>query len=524
MKFRWDKKYLQWGLTAFGVIAASMLFYFGIFHMDTLLRGLNTIYAVLTPIIYAAAISYVLWPLIRFLERKIIYRICEYQGWNPSKKIRKIIRMICVIISLFLFFLVIYSLLAMLVPEIISSITNIVDNFPRYISNIQEWMSELLKNNPDLEESTNMLFSTVSSKMETWLSEDFLPQINSIVKNFSTGFLNVLIFLKNFLIGAMISIYLLFGKETYVGHGKRFLYCLFKPETTNNVIRDLQFVDKTFGGFIIGKILDSIIIGILCYIGTTIMNLPYALLVSVIVGVTNVIPFFGPYIGAIPSAFLILLVNPIQCIYFILFILVLQQFDGNFLGPKILGGSTGLSGFMVIVAILVGGGLFGIFGMFVGVPVCAVICTIFRNMMERKLKSRNLPVTVEHYQDIDHLDSETHEPVFNPNTRTAFSNYRSSSASKPGIIYKGFAKSKSESDNGDNDDIMDEDISFEDITSEDIADKDITDEEIMDEEITDKDITSQDIADEDITDEDITVKDITSKDITSRKNITNDEE
>lgn len=429
MKFRWDKKYLHWGITAFCVIAASMLFYFSIFHMETIRKGLSTVYTILTPIIYAAVISYILWPIIRFMENNVIYRFCRWKGWNPSQKIRKIIRMIGVLFSLLLFFFIIYGLLSMLVPEILTSITNIIDSFPRYINNIQNWLSDILKNNPDLAENSNMIFSTIFSKTETWLSNELLPQVNSLVKNFSTSFVGLLIFLKNFLIGSMISIYLLYGKETYIAHGKKFLYCIFQPETTNNIIRDLQFVDQTFGGFIVGKLLDSIIIGILCYIGTTLLNLPYALLVSVVVGVTNVIPFFGPYLGAIPSAFLILLVNPIQCIYFIIFILVLQQFDGNFLGPKILGESTGLSSFMVIVAILVGGGMFGIFGMFVGVPACAVICTMLSNMIKRRLTKKNLPLNVEAYKDIDHLDSETLDPVYRTEaepatSKEAFGNYR----------------------------------------------------------------------------------------------------
>lgn len=431
MNFRWDRKYLQWGLTAFCVIAASLLFYFGIFHMDSLKSGFSTVYSILTPIIYATVISYILWPLIRFFEKKIVYPLCEKKGWKPSKKVKKIIRMVGVLLSLIFFFYIIYGLLAMLIPEILSSITNIIDSFPRYISNIENWLSEILKNNPTLEENSNMIFATMFSQAESWLSNDLLPQVNNIVKNFSSGFFGVLIFLKNFIIGAMISIYLLYGKETYIAHGKQALYCIFRPETANNIIRDLQFVDKTFGGFIVGKLLDSLIIGILCYIGTTVLNLPYALLVSVVVGVTNVIPFFGPYLGAIPSAFLILLVNPIQCIYFVIFIIILQQFDGNFLGPKILGGSTGLSSFMVIVAILVGGGLFGIFGMFVGVPTCAVICTIFRNMITRKLEKKNLPLDVQAYKEIDHLDAETLQPVY-PSDRLekedvkkeAFSSYR----------------------------------------------------------------------------------------------------
>ncbi len=402
MKNFLGKKYVQIGITAFCVIAASMLFYFGIFHTASIARGLNTIYTILTPIVYAAAISYVLWPVIRFMERSVVYRICEKKNWNPTHKVRHAIRMICVIITLLLFLLVIYGLLSMLIPELINSITNIIDNLPRYINNIEKWLTNLLKNYP--------------------------PKINLLVASFSTGFLGVLVFLKNFLIGAMISIYLLYGKESYVAQGKRLLYCLFSTRTTNNIIRDLQYVDKTFGGFIIGKVLDSFIIGILCYIGTTILNLPYALLVSVIVGVTNVIPFFGPYIGAVPSALLILLVNPIQCVYFVIFILLLQQFDGNFLGPKILGGSTGLSSFMVIVAILVGGGFFGIFGMFVGVPACAVICTVIRNGIQNRLTKKCMPIDLESYQNIDHLDAETLKPVApsaeKPGSDSVFKSYR----------------------------------------------------------------------------------------------------
>ena len=428
MKNFLEKKYVQIGVTAFCVIAASLLFYFGIFHTASITKGLKAIYNILTPIVYAAAISYVLWPLIRFMEKSIIYRICEKKNWKPSEKVRHGIRMICVIVTLLLFFFGIYGLLSMLIPELINSITNIIDNLPRYINNIEKWLTNLLKNYPELEENSSMIFSTVTARAETWLTNDLLPKINLLVASFSTGFMGALVFLKNFLIGAMISIYLLYGKESYVAQGKRLLYCLFSTQTTNNIIRDLQYVDKTFGGFIIGKVLDSLIIGILCYIGTTILNLPYALLVSVIVGVTNVIPFFGPYIGAVPSAVLILLVNPIQCIYFVIFILLLQQLDGNFLGPKILGGATGLTSFMVIVAILVGGGLFGIFGMFVGVPACAIICTVIRNGIQSRLEKKKMPIDLESYRDIDHLDAKTLQPIApsaqKPGSDSAFKSYR----------------------------------------------------------------------------------------------------
>ncbi len=412
MKFRWDKKYLAWGITAFLVVVCSILFYFFIFRMDSLAVGLRKIYSILTPLIYGAAISYLLCPLVNFLEKSVIFRLCSRAGITIRERLRKVTRMVCVILSLVIAILCIYGLIAMLVPEIINSVMNIVNNSSRYMQNIQDWLSDMLKDNPDLEASAIALVTRYSSRFETWLTSDFLPHLNQIVLNFSTGLFDFLIFLKNLLIGAMISIYMLYNKESYLASSKKGLYSIVSTATANNIIRDFQYIHKTFGGFIIGKIIDSVIIGILCYIGTTILDTPYALLVSVIVGVTNVIPFFGPYLGAVPSAFLILLVNPLQCVYFVIFILVLQQFDGNFLGPKILGESTGMSSFMVIVAILIFGGFFGIFGMFVGVPIFAVILTIVQNILRRRLEKAHLPSDREYYKNIDHIDEETLKPVY----------------------------------------------------------------------------------------------------------------
>lgn len=413
MKFRWDKKYLYWGITAFLVAVAVLLFYFGIFHMTTFSKFIKKVYGIVTPIVYGAVIAYILNPLLRFLELKVIYPFCDSLNLTVNIRVRKLIRIFCVVLVLALMFMGIYGLIAMLVPELVGSITNITNSFPRYIYQVETWISDFFQDNPEMEAYATDLLNTLISKAEIWLNNEFLPQLNDIVVNFSTGIFDILKFLKDFLIGSMISIYLMCGKETFVATGKKALYALKKnAESVNDTIRDLQFLDKMFGGFIVGKIIDSIIIGIICYIGMNIINLPYTLLISVIVGVTNVIPFFGPFIGAIPSAFLLLLINPLQCLYFVLFVLALQQFDGNFLGPKILGESTGLSSFMVIVAILIGGGLFGAFGMFVGVPITAVIHTVIRNAVNRKLQQKNYPVSVENYKGIDHLDPKTYQPVY----------------------------------------------------------------------------------------------------------------
>lgn len=406
MKFNLDKKYLYWGLTAFSVVVASVLFYFVIFQMPTILQGISKIFTVVNPILYGAAIAYILNPLVSQLE-KTIYFICKKYKWNITPKTSSYIRFFVVILSLVIAGLCIYGLLYMLIPEVFGSITNIIDNFPRYVRNAQNWIEKYFQSDDALNTATIELISTASAMLENWLTNDLLPQLNSIIKNLSSSVFSIFTFLKNFLIGAIISVYLLNSKENFIARGKRTLYTFFPIETANHIIHNLRFIDDKFGGFIIGKVIDSAIIGVLCYIGTSLMNTPYALLISVIVGVTNVIPFFGPFIGAIPSAILILVVSPIKCLYFIIFILVLQQLDGNIIGPKILSGSTGLSSFMVIVAILIGGGFFGAFGMFVGVPTCSVIIAICQALMEQKMKKKELPEDLELYKNLESMDPET---------------------------------------------------------------------------------------------------------------------
>lgn len=406
MKFQVDKKYLYWGITAFCVIIASVLFYFVIFQMPTILDGISTIFTIINPIIYGAAIAYILNPLVCQFE-KIIYKICKRYKLETSKHICSIIRFAVVILSLVIALLCIYGLLYMLIPEVFGSITNIIDNFPRYVNNAKEWFEKFFQSDDAMNAATLELLNTASVMIENWLTNDLMPQLNGIIKNLSSSVFGIITFLKNFLIGAIISIYLLISKENFIARGKRILYSFFSIETANHIIHNLRFIDDKFGGFIIGKVIDSAIIGVLCYIGTNIMNTPYALLISVIVGVTNVIPFFGPFIGAIPSAVLIFVVSPLKCLYFVIFILILQQVDGNFIGPKILSGSTGLSSFMVIVAILIGGGFFGAFGMFVGVPVCSVIIAICQAWMEQKMKKKHIPEDLEVYKNLESMDPET---------------------------------------------------------------------------------------------------------------------
>ena len=411
MKFRWDKKYLYWGVTALTVICASMLFYFGIFHMDVLIRGFRILSSVMMPVIFGVVIAYLLTPVVNFLEQKFFFPLMKRRKIEINKKKKKAVRYICVFFALLFALLIIYSLMAMIVPSIVESIISIINDMPRYVQNVGNWLNSILKDNPELRSTAIDFFNSYSSKMETWMNVQLLPQLKEVLQQFTTGVFGALVFIKNFLIGAIISVYLMADKEGFLTQGKMFIYAAFDAEKANDIIRGCRFVNKTFGGFVNGKIVDSAIIGVLCYILTSVIGTPYAILVSVIVGVTNVIPFFGPYLGAIPSAFIILLVNPMQCLYFLITSLLLQQFDGNILGPKILGGSTGLSSFMVIVAILLFGGLLGIPGMIIGVPVWAVIVAGLKYLRNSWLKKKELPTEDHLYQDVDYINPETLEPV-----------------------------------------------------------------------------------------------------------------
>lgn len=316
-----------------------------------------------------------------------------------------------IVLALIFAFMIIYSLLAMIMPSIIESIISIINDFPRYFQNIRHWLESLLKDNPEWQTTVFSYIEQYSPKLENFLNVQILPQLRAILQHLSTGVFGTLVFIKNLLIGLIISIYLMAGKEEFVTQSKMFVYAFLSTEHANSVVKGVRFAHRTFVGFIVGKIVDSVIIGILCYIGTTIIGTPYALLVSVVVGVTNVIPFFGPYLGAIPTAFIILMVNPMQCLYFLIFILLLQQFDGNILGPKILGNSTGLSSFMVIVAILLFGGIMGIPGMIIGVPTLAVIMAGIKTFRAYNLRQRSMPMDETVYTHMDYMNPENLSPV-----------------------------------------------------------------------------------------------------------------
>lgn len=382
------------GMTMFLVIMACVVLYFALLRLDSITNAVSMVIDVLKPILYGMVIAYLLNPIVKQVDRILVPRLEKYMQKNRAKKCS---RGIGVILSLVFLFALITALCNMLIPELVKSIRDLIITLPGQLNNVVDWFNHLQASDTAMGILMRNALEEGTTTLQNWLRTDLMPQVNTIMSNLTVGVLNILNEVLNFLIGLIVSVYLLFSKEQYSAQCKKMTYAFLKTNHANMLLHLTKKSNEIFGGFIIGKIIDSAIIGVLCFIGLSLIKMPYTLLVSVIVGVTNVIPFFGPYIGAIPSAFLILLSDPKKGLYFIIFILVLQQIDGNVIGPKILGNSIGLSPFWVVFSILIGGGMFGFVGMIMGVPTFAVIYYIISMITSQRLERKNLPLTTVHY-------------------------------------------------------------------------------------------------------------------------------
>lgn len=392
------------GMTFFVVIAACIIFYFALLRLSDISNVFNELIQVLRPIIYGLAIAYLLNPIVAFVEKYLKPQL--EKKIRDKKKVHAIGRGTGIFIAILVLILVLVALFNMMIPELYRSVRDMVMTVPSQLNQLVEKIMEMNSKDTTLNQIANNILAEATNFIQTWMRNDLLTQVNVLMSNLTVGVISVVSELLNLIIGIIISIYVLFSKEKFSSQCKKLVYAIFKPSHANMILHLTTKSNSIFGGFIIGKIIDSIIIGIICFLGLSLLKMPYTLLVSVIVGVTNVVPFFGPYIGAIPSAVLIMLTDPKMGIYFILFILVLQQLDGNVIGPKILGDSTGLSSFWVVFAILVGGGLFGIIGMILGVPTFAVIYYIVNMLINHMLEKRRLPLETNAYSERSYVDSE----------------------------------------------------------------------------------------------------------------------
>lgn len=411
-KTKWEP-YIRAMLAGFGAIGLSVAFFFVIYNLPGLAGWVDKIMDILAAFVYGGVIAYLLRPMCNsyadMLEKVL-----------PAK-LKRAANSIAVILSMVTGILIVYALIIMIAPQLVDSIVTIWNAIPARLDELYNWAVGLVGEEEELLEYLNKINTssdTLYAEVEKWVTESLMPQINSIlggvgniVTGVGSGVLKVLNFVLDFVIGIIVAVYLLGSRKRFARQGVMIVRSIFKPRTADLILDEIKFVDEMFGGFIDGKIIDSAIIGVLCYIGCLIFKFPNALLVSVIVGVTNVIPFFGPFIGAIPSTLLIMIESPIKGLWFVLFVFVLQQLDGNVIGPKILGDRTGLSSFWVLFAIVLFGGLWGLVGMIIGVPLIAVIYDIVKKLVHRGLAKHGQLELLDAYNTEFNPSQEPPEPT-----------------------------------------------------------------------------------------------------------------
>lgn len=401
-------EYVKWGLTAFFVVLGGFVSYYIIFHLSSLSSTLKNIFSILMPIIDGLVLAYLLAPLVNAVERSLLKPAFELLKISEKRSQR---RFLSIFITYAVVIWVIYEFFSIVIPQIRNSILTIIDQFPSYVNTLTIWISKLLNDHPAIEKNVMDLINKSSISLEEFINTEVIPQLNNLIMVVSMSVYSVFKEFWNLIIGFVISIYLLASKELFAAQAKKIIYAFLSLERANRFISNARFANKTFGGFFVGKILDSIIIGVLCFAVTSIIGTPFCVLISVIIGVTNIIPFFGPFLGAIPSILLILFVDPLQAVYFVISVIILQQVDGNIIGPKILGSSTGLSSFWVIFSITLFGGIWGIFGMIVGVPIFAILFAFMKSLVESRLASRNLSPETKNYFRLISINAESKEFV-----------------------------------------------------------------------------------------------------------------
>ncbi len=381
------------------VILCAILFFFVIFSYNTWTGKLAYIVSGLKSIIIGIGIAYLLNPIVNGMEKQLKKLVK-----NPKNEARAnaLLRGFCAITVVLGAVLVVGVLLYAILPQVMISISSLIRNSPHYVDEV----TDLIQSNRQLRAFLDNVLTNATEDISQWLNVNVLQNIQSYVGMAASGVMNVIMMLANVLVGLIISVYVLCSTQTFVGQGKKILYAVFTRKQAKAILDTLRKSNEIFGGFISGKIMDSLIVGVLCFVGLTLLHMPYIALVSVIVGVTNVIPFFGPYIGMIPSTLLIMLVDFKKGVIVLIFIISLQQLDGNVIGPKILGKSTGLSAFWVVFSVMFFGKIWGIIGMLIGVPVFGVIYYIFDTFVDYRLKQRQLPTEMVDYKNLDYFTED----------------------------------------------------------------------------------------------------------------------
>ena len=390
-----NEKYFKIAVTGVVILLIGMICFFLFYRIRGFGAFFQDLIGILEPFIYGFVIAYVLRPTCRWWERHLNQLLERAHVKHAAVIASALAITFCEILAL----TIVIALFMLVIPQVVTSVMSLIGVLPDQLDNANTWLHDLLEKYPTMQQSWDELYAELSTRLREWLKTDLTPMLQTIFNGLSVQVFNIVGFLKNAFLGLIVSIYLLAGRRRFLAQGRLVLFSVLKEKWAKLVEDEIIYADKMFSGFLMGKLLDSLIIGVICFVCTYLMGIKSALLVSVVVGVTNVIPFFGPYIGAIPSTLWLLIENPLHAVYFLIFIIILQQIDGNIIGPKILGNSTGLSSFWVLFSILFFGGLWGFVGMIIGVPFFAVIYDIITRLVMRGLHRNQKEDMIESYDD-----------------------------------------------------------------------------------------------------------------------------
>ena len=401
-KLSMKNQYVRKGLLYFVVGVALILAYYVVNHFNAVAAGVGRLNDILMPFYIGIVMAYLLCPIYNGVTR-LLYYVNKGRFKKPINDLR-LARVFATIISLAVLLLVVVGGIIMILPDLWDSIIGLLMGVPAAITRFINWLSDNLKSNPELMTFLEGKLDGISDTIMNWVQEKLVPGAEALINDLSVRVIGTVGIFIDFFVALVICVYILNSKEKFIAQGQKLILAVFKKERADQIFELGRLSNQTFGGFINGKILDSIIIGIICFIMMNILKLPMAILISVIVGLTNIIPFFGPFIGMVPSALILLIIEPVAALKFIIMVLVLQQIDGNIIGPKILGKTTKLASFWVMFAIIVGGGLFGFPGMILGVPFFAIVYTYISRAINRRLEEKKLETDTLLYEDFSKYD------------------------------------------------------------------------------------------------------------------------
>lgn len=423
--YKWNKHYLGWGITAFIVIIASMLVFTMLSNLSSIGSLIGNFISVISPIFYGFVIAYLLAPIVEKLEKSVFGKLFKKSGEHyedkdiesDEKKHRhlkiyvknKPARICSIAVTFIVFIGIIAGILIAIIPQLGSTLSLLVDNIPSYMKNVSTWITDAFANFPEIGEEISNMVNDLGTTLKNFLNSTILPQITDYLGFLTNGIMSVVGTVLNIIFGIVVAIYCLYSKELFSAQAKKTLYCILPMNKANRFIASVRKIHRSFGNFITGTIIDSFVVCCITFVVTTFSGVPFALLVSVIMGVMNIIPYFGPFIGLIPSLFLIFMENPFMCIIFTIIVVIIQNVNGNIISPRILGESTGLTSFWVIFAILAGQGIFGFWGLIIGIPLFAVIYSAAKTFIADRLKRKGLPSGSDDYTDIDSFKDQDGE-------------------------------------------------------------------------------------------------------------------